>query len=58
MELLYFAWRIDACEPAPSHNIMFHPIFFTIGIVQIEKYNVIEEFYIWPYVQLHSVPTI
>jgi hypothetical protein len=50
MELLYFAWQVDAREPAPSHNIMLHPVFFAIGTVQIEEYNIIEELYIWAYV--------
>jgi hypothetical protein len=40
MELFYFAWQVDACEVAPSHNIMFQTIFFVIGIVQIEEYNI------------------
>jgi hypothetical protein len=50
MELLYFVWQVDACEPPLFTNIMFHPVFFTIGTVQIEEYNIIEKLYIWPYV--------
>jgi hypothetical protein len=49
MELLYFAWQVDAREPALSHNIMLHPVFFAIGTVQIEE-NIMEELYIWAYV--------
>jgi hypothetical protein len=48
MELLYFAWQVYACEPTPSHNIMFRPIFFAIGIIQIEEYDIIDGLYIWP----------
>jgi hypothetical protein len=47
MELLYFAWQVDAREPAPSHNIMLYPVFFAI---EIEEYNIMEELYIWAYV--------
>ncbi len=50
MELLYFAWQVDAREPAPSHNIMLYPVFFAIDTVQIEEYNILEELYIWAYV--------
>ncbi len=42
--------QVDACELAPSHNIILHLVFFAIGIVQIEEYNITKELYIWPYV--------